>query len=219
MLCDSSYSYWVSDKYFIYGLVDPRDGQLRYVGQTSTGMTRVKAHGMPSRYTKYRTRCDIWIRTLHSLGLKYEAIVLEGVCDLGALDEAEVFWIAYLRFVGCNLLNHTDGGGGIRGLRHTDATKAKMAASNRGKKRTKETCENISIALRGKRRAPRPAEWRLTQSKRRGGRPFVDNKGHTFQTLGEAARHWNMNKGDVVRVLKGRASHYKQVKFTYVDAA
>ena len=65
----------------------------------------------------------------------------------------EVQQIAQLRREGYELCNHTDGGEGASGYSHSDATKAKMSAINKGRAkspRSKEHCEKLSIARKGK---------------------------------------------------------------------
>lgn len=59
-------------------------------------------------------------------GLTPEVIVLEVVHDSDWQD-AEQFWISYMRAIGSPLLNATNGGDGIHGIRHTEETKARMS--------------------------------------------------------------------------------------------
>ena len=120
--------------FIIYGLVDPRTGQLRYIGKSSSGMKRPRRHFYEDARLLPHLHVSRWIRQLQSQGLTYQIVVFQELPDAEGLSEAEIGWIAYFRKVGCPLTNLTDGGDGMSGFRHTDATRAKMseAAKNRG---------------------------------------------------------------------------------------
>ena len=91
---------------FIYGLVDPRTQELRYVGKTDNLKKRYKEHHCDLREDSYRTR---WLKSLKRDGIKCEMFVIEEV-PLSGWEEAERFWIGYFRFVGAQLVNGSDGG-------------------------------------------------------------------------------------------------------------
>jgi hypothetical protein len=128
-------------KYLIYGLFDPRDGALRYVGKSSVGLKRANAHWSESRlvYNQHKTN---WIRLLKKLNLKYEIVILEEFDSDVKLNEAEIEWIAQARFLGCDLTNKDDGGGGrSSGHKASLETRAKMSESHKNRKRSKEELE------------------------------------------------------------------------------
>lgn len=76
----------------IYGLIDPRDQIVRYVGQTKQSPhKRLIGHLSVSKYMP-QTLIGEWIRRLAVDGIKPEIIVLELVQDDQA-DEAEIRWI------------------------------------------------------------------------------------------------------------------------------
>lgn len=88
--------------------------------------------------------------------------------------EREVFLIAHLRLEGYALANQTEGGEGVSGLKHSIETKkkmsvlkigcqnarghkctseehkAKISASDKGLKRSLETCKRISVSQKGR---------------------------------------------------------------------
>jgi hypothetical protein len=120
----------------IYGLRDPRTGEIRYVGQSTTGLLR------PSRHCEdWRLRQDTppkrsWLSALRQGGLRPEVVVLQGDVPAAELDTAETAWIAIGRAaLGDRLLNFRDGQGkGSRALYKyvtSDATKAKLAVAGR----------------------------------------------------------------------------------------
>lgn len=115
----------------IYGLADPRDGQLRYVGKTVRDLEwRLRGHLNGAR--KKRNRKDHWINRLILKDLRPDIFVIEVVRD-GDWVEAERFWIAYFRAIGANLLNYTSGGEGEPGFRVAEETKRRISLGNKGK--------------------------------------------------------------------------------------
>jgi hypothetical protein len=100
----------------IYGLVDPRTNQLRYVGKTKKSLhKRLKNHVQDARYGFKRHVCN-WVGELLRLGLRPEIFVIEEVA--GDWAEAERFWIAYFRSIGAHLTNIAKGGQGDPGPEH-----------------------------------------------------------------------------------------------------
>lgn len=90
----------------IYGLVDPRDGRVRYIGKANDTRKRLAGHLRDAR--RRSTPVYAWVRKLGALGLKPEARVLERVEGDGWKD-AERRLIAEHRALG-PLLNVADGG-------------------------------------------------------------------------------------------------------------
>jgi hypothetical protein len=124
-------------KYIIYGLTDPRDGALRYVGQSCRGMLRPRRHSSKGNLIWNPHKIN-WIKKLESLGMRYGIVLIEDVADVNFLNEREIWWISIGRAWGCNLLNATDGGEGTRGWKMSEATKAKIGAAHRGKPKSPE---------------------------------------------------------------------------------
>lgn len=93
-------------KYFIYGLVDPRDLLIHYVGLSSRGMRRPREHRHSSNLG-----CGKWVKQLQAAGLDYEIVVLEELPDDSAIGVTERWWIAYGKACGWPLENLNAGGG------------------------------------------------------------------------------------------------------------
>jgi hypothetical protein len=134
----------------IYGLIDPRNGQLRYIGKSENGLKRAQDPHSP--------RCGNWLKQLKKLGLNVEIEILEELPNASheILNEAEVFWIGYFKMVGVNLTNLTSGGDGVRGIPlHLDhRLKISRALKGRpsprkGAKLSKETRRAMSEAHKG----------------------------------------------------------------------
>lgn len=111
-------------KNVIYGLVDPRDNQLRYVGKATVANRRFNEHLKGAKQNKF-TYKDNWIRCLLKLNLKPELIIIDNSLSEN-LDELEKHYIAYFKFLGCKLTNLTNGGEGTSGYRFTEEQVSKM---------------------------------------------------------------------------------------------
>jgi transposase len=127
-----------SSKYIIYGLYDPRDGQLRYVGKSCTGASRIGAHRR--LYKKENTHKANWLKQIDG---KFSWIVLAECSSKEDLTKEEVRQIAYWRAQGCKLTNLTDGGDGSPGLVKPLAVKEKISRAEGGM-----TNEEIQQVLR-----------------------------------------------------------------------
>jgi hypothetical protein len=107
----------------VYSLSDPTTKLIRYVGKTERGLER----RLREHLYEYNLRSDspknLWLRPLVKLNLKPLIETLEEFSNAAEMDEGEAFYVSYLRYIGADLTNTTDGGEiGFRG-RHTDETK------------------------------------------------------------------------------------------------
>lgn len=94
---------------YIYGLVDPRDKRVRYIGKTNSLKRRLEQH--VSNDDASNPRKQRWIAGLKEKGLRPEMIVVEE-CDNANWIEREKFWIAEYRVTESDLINIADGGEG-----------------------------------------------------------------------------------------------------------
>ena len=92
---------------YIYGLVDPRDDRVKYVGKTVNLKERLSEH--IRRCHEKRTPKNAWIVHLLGLGLSPTTQVIE-TCDEENWKEREKFWISSYP----DLKNWTAGGDGGR---------------------------------------------------------------------------------------------------------
>jgi hypothetical protein len=137
----------------IYTLADPETGEVRYVGKTNNERKRMGDHIID----KPKTHKGYWIRSLLARGLVPKMERLEEFPNSDDCDwqEAERFWISYLRFIGCNLCNLETGGMG--GKRSSPETREKMSRATKGIKRgphPEEHKQKIGDAHRGKKHHP-----------------------------------------------------------------
>ena len=89
----------------IYALLDPRDGDVRYIGKAKCSKARLASHLKDAR--RRDTPVYRWIRKLNSMGMAPSVFVLERTDDW---KEAERRFIAAARHCGARLLNVAEGG-------------------------------------------------------------------------------------------------------------
>lgn len=118
---------------FIYGLIDPRDGSLKYIGKTTQGIERFRQHYYSYKsYSKEgKTKKVNWINKLKKLNLIFDIVYLEYFTNEKEMNESETFYIQYFRSIGCNLLNHNDGGEDTPKHKVTDDTKKILSEKSR----------------------------------------------------------------------------------------
>jgi hypothetical protein len=91
------------DDITIYGLVDPRNGHIRYIGQTMKPKTRLAAHcsdvGLAGAVKK-----AAWIKELKEVGMKPQLLELENV-PVDEANSCESFYIDYFKMLGADLTN------------------------------------------------------------------------------------------------------------------
>lgn len=109
---------------FIYALIDPRTGDVRYVGATTDVQRRLREH---LRRKEFRY-CSRWIQSLLAEGLTPCVWVLEVVGD--GWQRAERRWIEMFRGLGMAECNIADGGEGTSpGSTKSAETRAKISAA------------------------------------------------------------------------------------------
>ena len=140
----------------IYVLVDPRDGEVRYVGGTAKTLEERLQEHVCIR-SKDRTHRANWIKALARLG--YRPIIR--LVQYVGVDwpDAERYWIKFCKDAGCRLTNGTAGGDGAldpspetrarisAAVRNrSPEVRAKIAAANRGRKNSAETIAKMRTA-------------------------------------------------------------------------
>lgn len=122
------------NKAIVYGLIDPRDNSIRYIGKSIQGISRARQHKCPSSLKEGNTPKNNWIKKLQGLGLEYQIVVLFSV-DKKTQPKEELNLIIYNKeqeFINQfkdsgRLLNLQDGGPGSPGRSVTDKQRQKMS--------------------------------------------------------------------------------------------
>ncbi len=128
---------------FIYGLFDPRDCRLRYIGKSDHPESRLKEHIKYAHLDQKKTHKDYWILQLLKEGLNPSVEILEEV-PTSSWKESERAWIGECRRAGLSLTNQTEGGHGIEGYHHTDETKRIISESSKNRQPSEETRARLS---------------------------------------------------------------------------
>lgn len=150
-----------------------------YIGQTIKLLCQRKAsHYYEAKHGINSTHFHNALAIYHKNTFEWD--ILEDNISTEELDQTEIFWITYFRYIGAELYNHTNGGGygHMRGYKQSEEVIRKRSAALRGRKRkpfTEEHRKNMSMAKKGKtraciRRMPMSTEQRQKLSKLRKGK-------------------------------------------------
>lgn len=150
----------------VYMITNLVNGKI-YIGKTNNPQKRRLEHyRLSSAHTYYLYRS----MKKHGVENFSFEVFEEHETEAEAL-EAEVFWIAYYKSIGAQLMNMTAGGEGTSGYKHTDETRKKISAALTIRPLKQETRDKL-IALKP-------------------NRPLIAIKGdirRRFRSINEAAR-------------------------------
>lgn len=154
---------------YIYRLIDPRNGKIRYIGKATNVELRLAGHISAAKKNQRQTRCVQWIKSLLSINSKPLVEVIE-ITNEESWQEREKYWIAFYKTSGADLCNHTDGGEGL--VNPSEITKEKQRANNRRNAHKYQTAEfkaKISALSKALVRTP---EHRRKISESKKGKPM-----------------------------------------------
>lgn len=172
------------DSVFIYGLIDPRDRKIRYVGKSTNPYARKENHLAEARMqTRRGGRRLIWLRELLEAKIKPEVAILE--CVHGFWEEREKAWIAAIP----GLLNsHPGGAGGWSHLTPEQRLAAGKKGGAAGKGSKRDEGFRINQRLRGK------AEGSLRSDRLQSGRKGSVLVQRHMKQLADRIRKATINK-------------------------
>lgn len=132
---------------YVYALIDPVDGRIRYVGKSSEPRERLTTHIREARRGG-PLHSRRWIASVLK-NQKTPELMLLAICESN--DEANVeerWWIAKLTAQGADLTNRTPGGDGQpKGYKPTPEAIEAARAKLRGQHRTDEQRERLRQAF------------------------------------------------------------------------
>lgn len=148
-----------SSQFLVYGLIDPRNNDLRYVGKSARGMKRPKEHLSPSG-RKGETHKARWLRQIYSDERRLPIILIIRECksELDAFEH-EIAVISIFNKAGFNLTNLSNGGEGA-GIGHLvrEDTKKKIAERTRFRMQSKEARDHLRELQLGKKETEESVE-------------------------------------------------------------
>jgi group I intron endonuclease len=189
---------------YIYGLIDPINNSIKYVGWTMDLKLRLLKHTAPSCLKEYNYKNN-WIKSLLGLGLKPSMMILEVVDSLNYCEK-EREWISFLGRE--NLTNSTDGGEGSLGCYLTEETIQKIKDNaphlsgenhpNYGKHFSDEVRQRMSDGhhgeLKGRKRSPFSEEYRRKISE--AGKKKVFNEEYRAKI---SKANSGINNGNIIK--------------------
>lgn len=193
---------------FIYGLIDPRNNKIRYIGKSNNPNQRFINHCSKSQHKgtyKYN-----WIMKLIDLGLSPILIAIEEV-PIEDWKTREKYWINYYK--DNSLVNCTQGGDGLsygnqtsfkKGHTPWNKGKSGYTTTKKGREVPQEVRDKISNTLKGK---PSKKKREVIQLTLEG--IFINQ----FTSIKEAIDTTGI-KG-ISNVLTGRAKTAGNYKWTY----
>jgi group I intron endonuclease len=212
-------------KFLIYALIDPYTNEIRYIGRSASGLKRPTEHSCPKNLESKRTHCVSWIKSLN--GKKPWIKILEKVNSIEELNPAEVRWIAKAKELGWGLTNHTSGGDGTLGFKHTEEAKRKIWEARVGKSPgivyTEEVRYACGSSMRGK---VLSKEQRAARSKTMGTKPFkvFDAEGNylgTFYNKSECSRVLGIDRktisDNLANKIYGKTKRDRKLRFEEIE--
>jgi hypothetical protein len=128
--------------FYVYEYWRPDTNQCFYVG---------KGHKNRAWDMRRRHHCGNVIAKLKTIGLGVNVVIVSDKLSEEDSHTLEIARIAFWRAYGAPITNITNGGEGVRGLRHSAETKAKWSKIRKGRKvvHSDETKRKISEANKG----------------------------------------------------------------------
>jgi hypothetical protein len=222
----ASQNYWKTpiSKCFIYGLIDPRDNTLKYIGQTTQGINRLRDHLYESKYdinSNYKK--FNWIKKLLKLNLVFDVIYFEYCNTKEELNEAESFYIEYYKTLGCSLLNHSSSQNLSGRPKMTEEEKIqhrKRMKEVMNKPEVKEKLRishlGISPANKGKKSSPEKI-FKIKEKNKLRSIKIKDSNGVIYNSFLEASKILDCTPTDIRRCILNPNKTFRGLKFQKVN--
>jgi|ERR1041385_4379089 hypothetical protein len=136
-----------SENWTIYGLKDPRTGEIRYVGHTVSAITDALAKHLRECHLELTAR-ECWLIELGHSGFEPELVVLEQ--GQGDWEKASKRWVGDLISRGAALTNMGDGGKGASGTIGGDRKRQILSQKMKGRTYSPETIELMRQSARNR---------------------------------------------------------------------
>ena len=202
------------NKYLIYGLINPVNGDLFYIGRSSSGLRRPKHHFYSSVVNKSSYYVHRKIKLLWAKGVQPEIVIIETCDSEKELNAVERYYIKLYKDEGEQLCNLTDGGEGCVGRVVSLACRKKMSAASKRLKPTEEQKKHLSSIMRGRVVTPEHKQKSFDNNPQRKVIICVQTGEH-FQSIRQAARKYKLDHRGIARCCTGEYSQYKGLNWQY----
>lgn len=166
----------------VYGLYDPRDEALRYIGQTTLSLARRLCSHITRKELSNRRHVTSWLKQLTGLGLLPRIEELAVAYSRVELDTLEIKFISEAHSRGAKLTNHTRGGRGMSGYILSEETRRKMSVSRTGFHHDAAAKAKISAANKGLIRSNElKKQWSITHRSERTSQQIEFAQGRVVQ--------------------------------------
>jgi group I intron endonuclease len=223
----TSNKFWEKPKsnLVVYGLIDPRNGLLKYIGQTIRGLTRIRDHiyDLNDYNSKYNTRKINWLKSLKRKNLVFEVIYLEYCNSIDELNEAEEFYISYFKSVGSNLLNHDSGGKNCKRKKMTEETRKLISERTKLGMSDPKVKERLRISHLGKipsnkgQKHSFQAIQKIKEKNKLRSIKVIDSNGIIYESLLDASKKLNCTPTDIRRCLLNPKRLFKNLSFKKIE--
>lgn len=198
----------------VYGLIDPRTNELRYVGFTKNSKNRIAQHCRPSKL-KANSYKNNWIKSIRANGLFPQIYILETYNSKEEALQAEIDLIAYYKWIGCQLTNVTKGGDEGADYFRSEKIRSNISKSSLGRKHTENTKKRISSSLTGIKRN-HSEEHRKKISAALSGRKLPSMLQETKRKLSSLRKGQKAKEEDKLKSVKNN-KNYKLTKENIIN--
>lgn len=202
----------------IYTLAHPITGEIRYVGKTTSSLNRRLGQHIAA-ISRSKSHRASWIKSILKQGLKPIIELIEEV-DYSINNQIEIYWIAQFKAWNFRLVNHTEGGEGTIGYRHSEESKLKMSLNAlgnsraRGYKHSQETKEllrqqslNRKVSLQTKEKL---SKIRQENPSKTSSKEVINiNTGIVYKSIKQAAELNNINYNTLAARIQTNRGEFK----------
>lgn len=189
----------ISQHGLVYALCEPKSGDIRYIGQTTTSLKqRLRKHISDSRHGVTYTHC--WIKSVLNKGERPIIREVES-CLIAELDNREIYYISLYKKQGLKLTNLSEGGQTRRV--HSKETNQKISASLTGKKQSTETRKRRSASSKETWKSPELRELKRNQTVLLNQQGLIGTKGKPSNKKGKSF------EGDKVKLAASLKKYYQ----------
>jgi group I intron endonuclease len=189
---------------FVYSIENKLNGKI-YIGKTINSTKRWITHKSVAKggKTKYPEKYFALHAAMTKYGVdSFEFNLIEYCADNLLANEAEKYWISYLKEFGIKLYNETLGGDGATpGIKFTEEHKKKISDSRKGFKASLETKLNMSKARKLEFAGEKNNKAKMTEFTVREIKSLYKTGKYTHRSLGKL---FGLTHGTIGKIISGK---------------